>query len=155
MRHEVLTLHGHRFAYREAGEPGLPVVLLVHGITSSSATWDRIIPALAAHAHVIAPDLPGHGDSDKPRGDYSLGAFASALRDLLEHLDLEHRRLGAADRGPLALRGAPLRARPAVVCVVGLDDPLHELVTDHVLPSEADELDPLDGLEHVADDDQP
>lgn len=80
------TLHGHRMAYRTAGDPDLPVLLLVHGMSSSSATWERVIPGLATHAHVIAPDLFGHGASDKPRGDYSLGAFATSLRDLLEHL---------------------------------------------------------------------
>jgi len=80
------TLHGHRVAYRIAGDPSLPVVVLVHGISSDSATWNLVIPELAKHAHVIAPDLVGHGDSDKPRTDYSLGAFATGLRDLLEHL---------------------------------------------------------------------
>ena len=80
------TLHGHRVAYRVAGDPDLPVVLLVHGITSSSATWEPVIPDLARHAHVIAPDLVGHGASDKPRADYSLGGFATGLRDLLERL---------------------------------------------------------------------
>jgi pimeloyl-ACP methyl ester carboxylesterase len=85
-----VTLHGNRIAYRVAGDPDLPVLLLIHGITSSSSTWDPVIPALADHAHVIAPDLLGHGDSDKPRGDYSLGAFASGLRDLLEYLGHEH-----------------------------------------------------------------
>ena len=89
MEQTEVTLHGHRLAYRVAGDPGLPVVLLIHGITSSSATWDPIIPALAQHAHVVAPDLLGHGNSDKPRADYSLGAFASGLRDLLEHLGHE------------------------------------------------------------------
>jgi pimeloyl-ACP methyl ester carboxylesterase len=84
-----VTLHGHRVAYRIAGDPASSVLLLVHGITSSSASWDPVIPALAEHAHVIAPDLLGHGDSDKPRGDYSLGAFASSLRDLLHHLGHE------------------------------------------------------------------
>jgi pimeloyl-ACP methyl ester carboxylesterase len=84
-----VTLHGHRVVYRQAGDPSRPVLLLIHGITSSSATWDPIIPALAQHAHVIAPDLLGHGASDKPRADYSLGAFASVLRDLLEHLGHE------------------------------------------------------------------
>lgn len=79
-------MHGHRITYREAGDPGLPVLLLVHGITSSSATWEPVIPALAEHAHVIAPDLLGHGRSDKPRADYSLGALASGLRDLLVRL---------------------------------------------------------------------
>lgn len=86
MRCAEVSLHGHRITYREAGDPGLPVLLLVHGITSSSATWDPVIPALAEHAHVIAPDLLGHGESDKPRADYSLGALASGLRDLLERL---------------------------------------------------------------------
>jgi len=57
--------------------PRLTVLLHIHGITSSSATWDPVIPVLAQHAHVIAPDLLGHGDSDKPRADYSLSAFAS------------------------------------------------------------------------------
>ena len=89
MRQTEVTLHGHRVAYREAGDPALPVLLLIHGITSSSSTWDPVIPALAEHAHVIAPDLLGHGDSDKPRADYSLGGFASGLRDLLDHLGHE------------------------------------------------------------------
>jgi pimeloyl-ACP methyl ester carboxylesterase len=80
------TLHGHRIAYRVAGDPDLPVVLLIHGISSSGATWEPVIPGLARHAHVIAPDLVGHGQSDKPRTDYSLGAFATGLRDLLEQL---------------------------------------------------------------------
>lgn len=82
---EVL-IHGHRIAYREAGDPSRPPLLLVHGITSSSNTWVPVIPALAEHAYVIAPDLLGHGRSDKPPGDYSLGAMASVLRDLLERL---------------------------------------------------------------------
>lgn len=86
MQQTEVTLHGHRVVYRVAGDPALPVLLMIHGITSSSATWDPVIPALAEHAHVIAPDLLGHGESDKPRTDYSLGAFASGLRDLLEHL---------------------------------------------------------------------
>ena len=86
MRHEHVMLHGHRISYRVAGDPNLPVLLLIHGLTSSSATWDPVIPVLAEHAHVIAPDLLGHGGSDKPRADYSLGALASVLRDLLERL---------------------------------------------------------------------
>jgi pimeloyl-ACP methyl ester carboxylesterase len=68
-------------AYRSEGSG--PVVVLVHGITSSSATWERVMPALAERHTVIAPDLLGHGKSAKPRGDYSLGAYASGIRDLL------------------------------------------------------------------------
>ncbi len=76
-----MALHGERIAYRQAGEG--PVVLLIHGITSDSSTWSRVLPYLARRHTVIAPDLFGHGASAKPRGDYSLGAHASCLRDLL------------------------------------------------------------------------
>jgi pimeloyl-ACP methyl ester carboxylesterase len=78
--HDIL-LHGHRVFYRSAGSG--PVVVLVHGITSNSATWANVLPYLAERFTVIAPDLLGHGESAKPRGDYSLGAFASGIRDLL------------------------------------------------------------------------
>lgn len=77
-------LHGHRVAYRQAGSG--PVVVLIHGITSDSATWERVMPYLARRFTVLAPDLVGHGASAKPRGDYSLGAHASSLRDLLAAL---------------------------------------------------------------------
>jgi len=77
-----VTLHGHRIAYRQAGQEG-PVVVLLHGITSDSSTWRRVMPYLARRFTVIAPDLIGHGESAKPKGDYSLGAHASAVRDLL------------------------------------------------------------------------
>ena len=61
-------------------------MVLLHGIAGTSATWDSVIPRLAEHYDVLAPDLLGHGESAKPRGDYSLGAYANALRDLLEAL---------------------------------------------------------------------
>lgn len=82
-----VRIHGHDVAYRAAGEG--PVVLLVHGIAGSSATWSRVMPDLAQHHTVIAPDLLGHGESAKPRGDYSLGAYASGIRDLLAVLGHE------------------------------------------------------------------
>ena len=59
------------------------MIFLIHGITSNSATWGRVLPTLARRFTVIAPDLIGHGASDKPKGDYSLGAHASTMRDLL------------------------------------------------------------------------
>jgi pimeloyl-ACP methyl ester carboxylesterase len=61
-------------------------VVLLHGIAGTSATWDAVLPRLAAHYDVLAPDLLGHGESAKPHGDYSLGAYANAVRDLLEAL---------------------------------------------------------------------
>src|SRR4051812_34655511 len=82
--YEEMTIHGHRVAFQQAGEG--PVLLLVHGITSSADAWREVMPALAESHRVIAPDLLGHGRSAKPRGDYSLGAYASGVRDLLTAL---------------------------------------------------------------------
>jgi pimeloyl-ACP methyl ester carboxylesterase len=82
-----IELHGHRVAYRSAGSG--PAIVLVHGITSTSATWERVMPYLATRFTVIAPDLIGHGQSAKPRGDYSLGAHASGVRDLMVTLGHE------------------------------------------------------------------
>jgi pimeloyl-ACP methyl ester carboxylesterase len=87
-----VRLHGHQIVYRVGGEDRShprPVLLLVHGMAGSSATWLPVMGALARHYTVIAPDLPGHGQSDKPRQDYSLGAQANALRDLLLAIGVE------------------------------------------------------------------
>jgi pimeloyl-ACP methyl ester carboxylesterase len=81
------VVHGYRRQYRIGGA-GTPVVLL-HGIGDSSATWTDVLPLLAERHLVVAPDLLGHGGSDKPRADYSTPAFANGLRDLLVLLDLE------------------------------------------------------------------
>ena len=79
-----VAIHGRRIAYSSEGTG--PVLLLIHGMAGSSDTWRAMIPALAKKYRVVAPDLLGHGRSDKPRGDYSLGAFAVWLRDLLDEL---------------------------------------------------------------------
>jgi pimeloyl-ACP methyl ester carboxylesterase len=76
-----LVLHGHRVSYRSGGEG--PVLVLLHGITSSSASWEPVLPLLAEHFTVVAPDLLGHGESAKPVGDYSLGAYACLVRDIM------------------------------------------------------------------------
>jgi pimeloyl-ACP methyl ester carboxylesterase len=83
---KFLELHGDRIAYRDAGQGD--VLLLIHGMAGSSATWRAVLPQLAKKYRVVAPDLLGHGESDKPRGDYSLGAFAVWLRDFLDELGI-------------------------------------------------------------------
>ncbi len=85
---QQLTIHNREVAYRVAGSG--PVVLLIHGMAGSATTWKHVMPALCERFTVVAPDLLGHGRSDKEPGDYSLGAFASLLRDLLVALDHEH-----------------------------------------------------------------
>ena len=85
LRH--IRLHGHEVGYRMAGDG--PAIVLVHGLAGSSTTWHEVMPALADRYTVLAPDLLGHGESAKPRGDYSLGAYASGLRDLMVALGIE------------------------------------------------------------------
>ena len=83
----TLSVHGNLVSYAEAGaESGGPVVVLVHGIASRAAQWEQVMAVLGESCHVIAPDLLGHGSSAKPRGDYSLGAHACGIRDLLAGL---------------------------------------------------------------------
>jgi pimeloyl-ACP methyl ester carboxylesterase len=76
-----MPLTGGAISYTKAGTG--PAVLLIHGLGGTRRTWRHLIPGLARTHTVIAPDLPGHGLSDPPAGDYSLGAHACALRDLL------------------------------------------------------------------------
>jgi pimeloyl-ACP methyl ester carboxylesterase len=83
---KFLELHGDRVAYRDAGQG--KVLLLIHGMAGSSATWRAVLPQLSKKYRVVAPDLLGHGESAKPRGDYSLGAFAVWLRDFLDELGI-------------------------------------------------------------------
>jgi pimeloyl-ACP methyl ester carboxylesterase len=82
-----IELHGHRVIYRIAGSG--PPVVLIHGMINSSRHWEQVALRLAEHHTVIAPDLIGHGDSATPRGDYSLGAHAASIRDLLAAIGVE------------------------------------------------------------------
>jgi pimeloyl-ACP methyl ester carboxylesterase len=133
----ALRLHGHRVTYRTAGSG--PVVLLVHGIAGSSAVWSAVLPRLAERYCVVAPDLLGHGGSAKPRGDYSLGAYASLLRDLLGALG--HARatvVGHSLGGGIAMQFGyqfPERCeRLALVSSGGLGREVHALLRAATLP---------------------
>lgn len=80
-------IHGYRRAFIHVGRG--PAILLIHGIGDSSDTWRDVISVLARHYTVIAPDLLGHGRSDKPRADYSVAAYANAMRDLISVLGVD------------------------------------------------------------------
>ncbi len=82
-----MTLHGRRVIYRITGNG--PPVVLIHGMLNSSRHWQAVAERLAGEHTVIAPDLIGHGDSAAPRGDYSLGAHAASIRDLLAAIGVE------------------------------------------------------------------
>lgn len=82
-----LDLHGERVAYLDEGSG--EVVLLLHGIAGSSQTWRALIGPLSRRYRVVAPDLLGHGNSTKPRSDYSLGALSVLVRDILDELGID------------------------------------------------------------------
>lgn len=83
---ERITWHGNEIAFHRCGD-GEPVIL-IHGIASSYNTWNAVLPELGKTCTAVAPDLLGHGRSSKPRGDYSLGAFATGIRDFMEALEI-------------------------------------------------------------------
>jgi pimeloyl-ACP methyl ester carboxylesterase len=84
---QFVTIHGHRRAYVKVGRG--PVVLLLHGLGCDHTTWESVIEPLSRRYTVIAPDLLGHGQSDKPRADYTLGGYANGMRDLLTVLGID------------------------------------------------------------------
>lgn len=84
---QYVTVHGHRRAYVRTGSG--PVILLLHGLGCDHTTWTPIVESLARTHTVIAPDLLGHGRSDKPRADYSVGGYANGMRDLLTLLGID------------------------------------------------------------------
>jgi pimeloyl-ACP methyl ester carboxylesterase len=132
-----LTLHGHRVTYRTAGRG--PVLLLLHGITNSSQTWEHVAPLLSEHFTVLAPDLLGHGESATPRGDYSLGAHASGVRDVLTALGHERVTVvGHSLGGGIAMQFAyqfPERCeRLVLVSSGGLGREVHLLLRAAALP---------------------
>lgn len=132
-----LVLHGCRFSYRKAGKGSL--VVLLHGIAGSSATWRNIIPRLSPYHTVIAPDLLGHGESAKPHGDYSLGAYANLIRDLLEALEQPRGTIvGHSLGGGVALQFAyqfPERCeRLVLVSSGGLGREVHPILRASALP---------------------
>ncbi len=86
-RTRTVMLNGHEYAYLDSGEG--PAVLFIHGLTSSSQSWARLVDALDGEYRILAPDLHGHGESAKPMGDYSLSAHAATVRDLLDRLGVD------------------------------------------------------------------
>src|ERR687894_385662 len=137
MEHEEITLHGHQVTYRRAGWG--PVIVLIHGITGSSVTWEDVIEPLAERYTVVAPDLLGHGESAKPRGDYSLGAYASGLRDLLAALGHERgtivgHSLGGGVAMQLAYQFPERCQRLVLVSSGGLGREVHFLLRAAALP---------------------
>lgn len=134
---QQIELHGNRVCFRYGGRG--PVVVLVHGITGRSAQWEHAIDELANSHTVLAPDLLGHGESAKPRGDYSLGAYASGVRDILVALGHDRASIvGHSLGGGIAMQFAyqfPERCeRLALVSSGGLGREVHPMLRAATLP---------------------
>jgi pimeloyl-ACP methyl ester carboxylesterase len=130
-------LHGRAVNYAEAGAG--PVLLLVHGMGGGYENWREVIEPLARRYTVIAPDLPGHGASAPGNGDYSIGALAVGLRDLL--LALGHERatlvghsLGGGIAMQLAYQFPELAERLVLVSSGGLGPQVSLVLRAAALP---------------------
>jgi pimeloyl-ACP methyl ester carboxylesterase len=87
IHYENIVIDGVEIAYREAGDPARPTVLLLHGFPTSSQMFRNLIPELAARYHVLAPDYPGFGASAMPLVndfDYSFGHFAELMTAFID-----------------------------------------------------------------------
>jgi len=134
---EEVVLHGHRVRFHRSGDG--PLLVLLHGIASTADTWAPVATGLAANHTVLAPDLLGHGASAKPRGDYSLGAYASGVRDLITALGHERATVvGHSLGGGIAMQFAyqfPERVeRLVLISSGGLGREVHPILRASTLP---------------------
>ncbi len=134
---DEVVLHGHRVRFHSSGDG--PLLVLLHGIASTADTWAPVATGLAASHTVLAPDLLGHGASAKPRGDYSLGAYASGVRDLITALGHERATVvGHSLGGGIAMQFAyqfPERVeRLVLISSGGLGREVHPILRASTLP---------------------
>jgi pimeloyl-ACP methyl ester carboxylesterase len=88
--------------YREAGDPGAPVVLLLHGFPSSSFMFRELIPRLADRYRVVAPDLPGFGFTEVPeerKYKYTFDGLAATVAAFTEAIKLDRYAIYVFDYG--------------------------------------------------------
>jgi pimeloyl-ACP methyl ester carboxylesterase len=132
-----VTLHGRTVSYLQEGSG--PVLLLIHGIAGDQHSWRDVIEPLARTHTVLVPDLPGHGSSAPGGGDYSLGALATGLRDLLVALGHERATLvGHSLGGGIAMQFSyqfpALTERLALVSSGGLGPDVSAILRAAALP---------------------
>jgi pimeloyl-ACP methyl ester carboxylesterase len=137
MSRRTIDLHGHKVAFRRAGSG--PLVVLIHGIAGTNAVWDELFPRLAERFDVLAPDLPGHGASGTAAGDYSVGAMAATLRDLMLHAGDERATIvGHSLGGGVAMQFAylfpELTERLVLVSSGGLGRSVNPILRSAALP---------------------
>jgi pimeloyl-ACP methyl ester carboxylesterase len=113
IKHHTIRANDIRQNYIAAGE-GAPVVLL-HGFPETSYAWRHQIPELAKKYRVIAPDLRGYGETDKPATGYDKRNMAKDLRELMRALEIPKIALVGHDRGPVSRRASPKIIRKRLI----------------------------------------
>ena len=134
---KTTSLHGRSVCYTEAGTG--PVLLLIHGMAGTYENWEAVIEPLSQRHAVVAPDLPGHGDSEPGAGDYSIGALAASLRDLLlilghERATLVGHSLGGGIAMQIAYQFPELTERLVLVSSGGLGPEVSPVLRAAALP---------------------
>src|SRR5262250_122489 len=89
VRYETSRVEGLNIAYRQAGNPGAPKLVLLHGFPASSHQYRNLLPALADRFHVIAPDYPGFGNSEMPdpaRYPYTFDRTSEVIEEFLKQV---------------------------------------------------------------------
>jgi pimeloyl-ACP methyl ester carboxylesterase len=151
LRVRFVTIHGHRRAYVKAGNG--PVILLIHGVGMDHKSWLPVVDLLRDRYTVIAPDILGHGQSSKPRADYSIAGYANGMRDLLAVLGVPRatvvgHSLGGGIAMQLAYQFPQITERLVLVAAGGLGREVNPLITFFTLPGSGPALRLL-GLELV------
>lgn len=117
-----VQVNGVEIFYREAGSKDAPTIVLLHGFPSSSRGFDSLIPLLATHYHLIAPDFPGFGQSDAPSPSsytYTFDHLAETIGNFLKQLEITNYTIFLHDYGaPVGFRiilAQPERVRALIV----------------------------------------
>ena len=97
--HRFATVDGVRLHYVIGGKADGEVIVLLAGFPESWFAWRKMIPLLAPNFRIIAPDLPGQGDSDRPQGGYDTQTLAAAIHGLLQRLGVDRCCMAAHDVG--------------------------------------------------------
>lgn len=124
----MTMIHTHRaklsqvqLNYAEAGAPDAPALFLLHGWPQTWREWGMVIPALAEHYRIIAPDLRGLGDSSRPDTGYDTRRVAADIVELADHLGIQRFKLAGHDQGALTAYSLAAHWRSRVEKLIILD----------------------------------
>jgi pimeloyl-ACP methyl ester carboxylesterase len=127
VHYKTVSIDGVSVAYREAGTPGAPVVLMLHGWPSSSAMFRDLIRELSERYHVFAPDYPGFGNSDVPnhtRDHYSFDSLGDTIGKFVDQVGIKQYALYATDFGGLVGYRMMLKSPNQLKALIAQNNPL-------------------------------